>query len=141
MKLGTLALWALGLAMSQALVWAADDAGIQAAYLNVNTIAAGDTLSGNVDQDINAEYYSAENTLSGYSSAGTVDVANFTQSAQINLNEITAGTYVDANIDQHIETDLWVNIENVVNSISDTGAANIEGITQQAIARINTIGG
>ena len=120
---------------------AADDAGIQAAYLNVNTIAAGDTLSGNVDQDINAEYYSAENTLSGYSSAGTVDVANFTQSAQINLNEITAGTYVDANIDQHIETDLSVNVQNLVDSISDTGAANIEGITQQAIARINTIGG
>ena len=127
----------------------ADYVGVQAAYLNVNSISAGDTisgndngtLSGNVDQDINANLYEAYNTIGGYSSAGVVTVQNFTQTAAINLNTITAETYVDANIEQHINTDLDVSVENRINSISDVGSANIDGVSQQAIVRLNTIGG
>ena len=119
----------------------ADHESIQAAYLNVNKIAVGDTLSGNVEQLIVADDYATHNFVDAYSVNGVVDVTNFTQVAQVNLNEISAGTYADANIDQQIENDLNVTIDNVINSVSDTGSANIQGLTQQAIARINTIGG
>ena len=118
-----------------------DAVGVQVAYLNVNSIAAGGTLSGNVDQDINANAYAAYNTISGYSTYGAVDVANFAQQARVDLNTISAGEYVDANIEQHINTDLVVDVQNFVESISDHAAANIEGVSQQAIINLNTIGG
>jgi hypothetical protein len=119
----------------------ADNTSVQAAYLNVNSVSAGGTLSGNVDQDINADYYNTRNLVDAYSFDGLVSVANFAQVAQTNLNEVSAGVFDGAVIEQHIENGVEIYIDNNVDAISDIGSVNVEGVVQQAIARVNSISG
>jgi hypothetical protein len=119
----------------------ADNTSVQAAYLNVNSVSAGGTLSGNVDQDITTDDYRSMNLVDAYSFDGLVSVANFAQVAQTNLNEVSAGVFDGAVIEQHIDTGVEITIDNTVNAISDIGSVNVEGVVQQAIARVNSISG
>ena len=118
-----------------------DNMGVQAAYLNVNSIAAGELISGNVLQVIDASGYVAYNEIGATAHFGDVSLTNFTQSAAVNLNTVTAGAYLDANIAQEIQNDLTVVVDNIASAITDHGSAAMSGMTQQAIIRINTIGG
>ena len=119
----------------------ADAMSVQAAYLNVNAVSAGGTLSGNVDQDIVNDYYNADNRIDVTTFSGLADVSNFAQVAQVNLNDVSAAVFAGGDIDQHIQNGVDINIENSLNAISDIGTVNVEGIVQQATARVNSISG
>jgi hypothetical protein len=121
----------------------AENVGVQYGYLNVNSIKAGDLLSGNVEQDINADYYEVINEIDAYSPAHDVDVSYFTQSGAVSLNTIVAGTLEGAYIQQDILDDLEVRIDNIASAVVDasSGVASVQNITQQAVTKINTIGG
>jgi hypothetical protein len=123
-----------------------EQASVQAAYLNVNSVSAGGAISTGsgedaIHQQINADYYSAGNHVYAWSASGLAEVANFTQVAEVNLNQVSAGVFDGANIEQNINYGVTVDIENNTTAISDIGTANIEGVTQQAIARVNSISG
>jgi hypothetical protein len=121
----------------------AENVGVQYGYLNVNSIKAGDLLSGNVEQEIDADNYDVINEIDAYSPAGNVDVSYFTQSGAVSLNTIVAGTLEGAYIEQNVLYDLEVNIGNIASAVVDasSGVASIQNITQQAVTKINTIGG
>lgn len=123
-----------------------EQASVQAAYLNVNSVSAGGAISTGsgddaIHQDIYQYEYDAGNRVSASSASGLAEVANFTQVAEVNLNQVSAGVYDGANIEQYVNNGVDVNIENYAGSISDIGTANIDGVTQQAIARVNSISG
>lgn len=123
-----------------------EQASVQAAYLNVNSVSAGGAISTGsgddaIHQDINYDYYNAGNRIEAEAASGLAEVANFTQVAEINLNQVSAGVFDGANIEQNINYGVTVDIENNTTAISDIGTANIEGVTQQAIARVNSISG
>jgi hypothetical protein len=119
----------------------AENTSVQAAYLNVNSISAGGTLNGNVEQEIIAQDYVTNNRVDASSFDGLVSVANFAQVAQVNLNEVSAGLFDGANIDQNISNGVDIRIDNTMSAISDIGSVNVEGVVQQAIARVNSISG
>jgi hypothetical protein len=123
-----------------------EQASVQAAYLNINSVSAGGALSTGtgddaIHQEINYDFYNAGNSIEARSAAGLAEVANFTQVTEVNLNQVSAGVFDGANIDQGINYGVVVDIENNTTALSDIGTANIEGVTQQAIARVNSISG
>jgi hypothetical protein len=117
----------------------ADNTGVQAAYLNVNAVSAGGTLSGNVEQEIIADEYRVANDVDAYTYSGLADVSNMAQVAQVNLNDVSAAVFSGGDIDQHIGNGVEINIDNTLSAISDIGSVNIEGIVQQATVRVNSI--
>ena len=123
-----------------------EQASVQAAYLNVNSVSAGGAISTGsgddaIHQDIYQHEYDAGNSVSALSASGLAEVANFTQVAEVNLNQVSAGVFDGANIEQYVNYGVNVDIENNTTAISDIGTANIDGVTQQAIARVNSISG
>jgi hypothetical protein len=122
-------------------IGSADNNSVQAAYLNVNSVSAGGTLSGNVEQQTIADYYVVGNRVAVDTFEGVASVANFAQVAQVNLNEVTAAVFDGADISQYNSNGVEIIMYNTLSAISDIGSVNVDGIVQQATARVNSISG
>lgn len=119
----------------------------QLAALNLNTVSAGGTIS--ADYIGQEGYYGSDYIVDNYAYAssfeGVSSISDMAQVASINLNTVSADLYtsngVDTlDIDQYADIgDSQFQIENTIYAISDMGSANINGIVQQAIARVNSI--
>jgi hypothetical protein len=61
--------------------------------------------------------------------------------AQVNLNEVTAAVFDGADISQYNSNGVEIIMYNTLSAISDIGSVNVDGIVQQATARVNSISG
>lgn len=119
----------------------------QLAALNLNTVSAGGTMSANhIDQQgYDDSDYIIDNIAYATSFEGVSSIVDMVQSGSINLNTVSADLYVSS-ADHNLEINQYADIgysdfqiENTIYAISDMGAANINGIVQQAVARVNSI--